>query len=217
MNIWTENICKGSLPYADHLNQCYSPGPGKHECLSAKHGADESATCGMRQRTLTISSWLSSRTLILNNKIITQSLRNCCTWKGQDQQCWLNDTNRDGSHKRRTREMIEMIIYTNAPTCQIHAYLFKQTHTHFTMYYYFFGFTCHQEGGMYTLLKAHTHILGWHKVLVLLITKQDMQKHIFMHTGLRKKKKKNSVWSYKQMSLLWYLQGHALVPSVTRI
>lgn len=144
----------------------------------------------MRQRTLTISSWLSSRTLILNNKIITQSLRNCCTWKGQDQQCWLNDTYRDGSHKRRTREMIEMIIYTNAPTCQIHAYLFKQTHTHFTMYYYFFGFTCHQEGGMYTLLKAHTHILGWHKVLVLLITKEDMQKHIFMHTGLRKKKKK---------------------------
>lgn len=55
--------------------------------------ADESATCGMRQRALTISSWLSSRTISLNNTIITQSLRNCCSWTGQNQQCWLNDSN----------------------------------------------------------------------------------------------------------------------------
>lgn len=97
--------------------------------------ADESATCGMRQRALTISSWLSSRTISLNNTIITQSLRNCCSWTGQNQQCWLNDSKRDGSHKGRTKEMFEMIIYSNTPSDQIHAKwdLCKHTHAHFTI------------------------------------------------------------------------------------
>lgn len=152
--------------------------------------ADESASCEMRQWTLTISSWFSCRTLSLNNMNITQSLRNYCSWKGQDQQYWLNDINRDVSHKGRTREEIEMIIYTNEPPPQIHAYwdLHKHTRTPFTMDYNFFGFTCQQKG-MYTLLTAHTYIPGWHKMLVMLITTEKMQKHMISLRQCSGKKK----------------------------
>lgn len=42
---------------------------------------------------------------------------------------------------------------------------------------------------MCTHLKIHTHILGWHKVLVVLITKQDMSKHMTSFTEGSGKKK----------------------------